>query len=73
MKRRQFVFTAATFAFLNGCRVLPNLDKPPTSGVPRVGILDGSAADDPVPNDEIAGLKRGLAELGYVDGQTIVF
>jgi putative ABC transport system substrate-binding protein len=75
MKRREFAFTfsAATFALLNGCGVLPNLGKPATFHVARVGILDGSAADDPIPNDKIAGLKQGLAELGYVDGQTVVF
>jgi ABC-type uncharacterized transport system substrate-binding protein len=73
MNRRQFVFTAATFTLLTGCGALSNLGKPGTRGVARVGILDASAADDPVPNSEIAGLKQGLAELGYVDGQTIVF
>jgi ABC-type uncharacterized transport system substrate-binding protein len=73
MRRRQFVFTATTLALLGGCGVLPNLGKPSTPGVPRVGILDPWAADDPGSNAQIAGLKQGLAELGYVDGQDIIF
>jgi hypothetical protein len=70
MTRRRFVFSATTFALLNGCGVL--LGKPATPRVARVGILD-SGAESPTTKDQIAGLKQALADLGYVDGQTIIF
>jgi putative ABC transport system substrate-binding protein len=38
----------------------------------RVGILAADTNND-TESLEIAGLKQGLAELGYVDGQTIAF
>jgi putative ABC transport system substrate-binding protein len=72
MKRRQFVFSAATFALINGCGVLPILGSPAARGIPRVGILAADANND-TETLEIAGLKQGLAEQGYVDGQTIAF
>jgi ABC-type uncharacterized transport system substrate-binding protein len=72
MKRRQFVLTTATFA-LAGCGVLPTVGKLARPGVARVGVLNPSPADAAVPNAQIAGLKQGLAELGYVDGLTIIF
>jgi putative tryptophan/tyrosine transport system substrate-binding protein len=73
MRRRQFVFSAATFALMSGCGVLPILGRPATRGMWRVGILNGNDANSASSNDQIAGLKQGLAELGYVDGQTIAF
>jgi putative ABC transport system substrate-binding protein len=75
MKRRQFVFSAATFALLTGCGVLPNLGQPATSAsrVPRVGILNGSSPNEVSARSIIAGLEQGLAQLGYVEGQTIMF
>jgi ABC-type uncharacterized transport system substrate-binding protein len=73
MNRRQFVFTMVAFALLSGCGVLPNPGQPATPQMARVGILDGSLADDPVAKAEIIGLEQGLADLGYVDGQTIAF
>ena len=36
----------------------------------RVGIL---TFENVISSPVIAGLKQGLAELGYVDGQTIAF
>src|SRR5260370_41821256 len=71
MRRRQFVFTAATFALLNGCGVLPSLVKAPGSGLSRVGILDGPVQN--ASNAAIAGLKQRMAELGYVDGRNISY
>ena len=72
MKRRQFVFTTAAFAVVAGCGVVPNRGKPASPRVPPVGIL-APAATDPVGGAYIAGLKQGLADLGYVDSQTIAF
>ena len=72
MKRRKFVFTAASLGLLNGCGVLSNLGKSVQRRLARVGILAGNAnslAEIP----EIGGLKQGLSGLGYVDGKTIVF
>lgn len=70
MKRREFVFSAAAFGLLTGCGVLPNLGKPVSPRIARIGML---AADVNVNAPEIAGLKQGLAELGYVEGRTIAF
>jgi putative ABC transport system substrate-binding protein len=71
VKRREFVFSAATLALLTGCGLLPNLGIPVSTRLVRVGILAGDANNVNAP--EIAGLKQGLASLGYVDGQTIAF
>src|SRR5260370_27722006 len=73
MRRRQFVFSAATVALLGACGVLPNVSKPAASGIPLVGILDGESPDNVSSNSVIAGLEQGLAQLGNVDGQTIMF
>jgi ABC-type uncharacterized transport system substrate-binding protein len=70
MNRRQFLVAATGLALLSGCGVLPNLAKLATPGVARVGILGGSPG---LASDIIGGLKPGLGELGYVDGQNIVF
>jgi putative ABC transport system substrate-binding protein len=69
MKRRQFIFSTATLALVSGCGLLPRQ----TPRLPRVGILCASAATDQLPNDETAGLKQGLEELGYANGQAVVF
>jgi putative ABC transport system substrate-binding protein len=72
VRRRQFVFAVATFNLLTGCAVLPILGTASLPGVVRIGILSGSAADV-VSKNEIDGLKQGLGELGYMDGQSILF
>jgi putative ABC transport system substrate-binding protein len=61
-----------TLALLTGCDVLSGRTPFPRSE-PHVGIVDASAPDDVSANDEIAGLKQGLAELGYVENKTIAF
>ena len=71
MKRRSFVLTTATFALLSGCGLVPNVGNPGSGGAVRVGILATDANTINAP--EIAGLKQGLAALGYVNGQTIAF
>ena len=70
MKRRQFVFSAATLGLLSGCGVLPNPGKAASPRVVRLGILTLDA-NGPTTGPTFAGLRQGLAELGYVDGQTI--
>src|ERR1700730_12877040 len=72
MKRRQFVFTAATLALMSGCGVLPNLGTPATRGMWRLGLLT-PLANSLIGTSQIAGLKQGLAELGYMDGQTVAY
>jgi putative tryptophan/tyrosine transport system substrate-binding protein len=73
MKRRDFVFSTATFALLTGCGQLPNLGKAASPRVAHVGILTYDATTNSTNAPTIAGLKQGLAALGYVDGQTIAF
>jgi putative ABC transport system substrate-binding protein len=73
MNRRQFFLIAVTLSLAGGCRTQPNLGNSPRAGVARIGILDASAAYDAIVSDEIAGLKQGLAELGYVDGKNLLF
>jgi putative ABC transport system substrate-binding protein len=38
----------------------------------RVGLLTGDSADEPLTNASIEGLKKGLTDLGYVNGQTVL-
>ena len=67
--RRQFVQGSLSFAgavLLTGCEAL-RPRAPSAAKVPRVGYLAGS----PVMPTEAA-FRDGLAELGYVEGQTIV-
>src|SRR5262245_17652281 len=51
---------------------------PPQGHIPRLGVLDPnptprSVTESPSPRDSARlGLRQGLRELGYVEGQTIV-
>jgi putative ABC transport system substrate-binding protein len=69
MKRRQFVFSAASLAVSSGCGVLPFVSGLTTPRVPRVGILGTT----PTYSEAITGLEEGLSELGYVDRKNIAF
>jgi putative ABC transport system substrate-binding protein len=73
LNRRGFLLAAASFAFASGCVALPTLGGPARSRIPLIGILDLSAADDPIANAFIDGLKQGLAAAGYVDSNSIVY
>src|SRR5436190_19843948 len=66
LSRRQFVVGAAGTALLAGCGRLPGQAQAPAK-VPRVGLLGASDASNPV----WEGLRAGLLEFGYVDGQNI--
>lgn len=44
----------------------------PAGAVPRVGILLSGSRSDPT-SRELDELRQGLRELGYVEGQTIIF
>ena len=46
------------------------VDAQPSGPIPRVGVLRTPASDTPDPAGE--GLRQGLRELGYVEGQNIV-
>jgi putative ABC transport system substrate-binding protein len=73
LNRRQILLAAASFAFASACAALPKLGTPSPSRMPRIGILDPSAADDVVANAYIDGVRQGLADAGYVDGTSIVY
>jgi putative ABC transport system substrate-binding protein len=70
-RRRQFLRSSLALAglgLLAGCGVLPPQAQPPAK-VPRVGFL--SPANGPG-SREFEGLRQGLRELGYVEGQSLV-
>jgi putative ABC transport system substrate-binding protein len=71
MKRREFILSAAVAGFLSGCATLPSLGTLTTARVPRIGYLGTPS----IPNgpEYYAGFKQGMAELGYVDSQSVVY
>jgi putative ABC transport system substrate-binding protein len=71
MKRRQFIFTSATLAVLSGCGLVPGTASRPGQRPARIGVL--GSANSQVSDEQIAGLKQGLVDLGYVEGQTIAY
>src|SRR5215212_2980651 len=67
--RRQFVqsVSAASLGLLVGCGNLTPSLRPPLR-IPRVGLLLSAGSTDALPL-----LRQSLHELGYVEGQGIVF
>jgi putative ABC transport system substrate-binding protein len=67
LSRRQLVLGAGSAALLAGCGRLPGQAQP-AAKVPHIGVL-GTGAPNPTFGEPF---RRGLAELGYVEGQNIV-
>jgi putative ABC transport system substrate-binding protein len=63
MRRREFITLAGTAA------VLPFVASAQTKSVPRLGILLFS---NPQSDPQMAAIRRGLTDLGYVEGRNIV-
>src|SRR4029078_13643475 len=63
MRRREFITLAGTAA------VLPFVASAQTKSVPRLGVLLFS---NPQSDPQMAAIRRGLPDLGYVDGPNIV-
>jgi putative ABC transport system substrate-binding protein len=70
LSRRAFVGGAVGLGLVAGCGRLPGQGQAPAR-IPRVGVLFGSVPVSP-PTSETQALWRGLAELGYTDGQNII-
>jgi ABC-type uncharacterized transport system substrate-binding protein len=64
MDRRRFLLSS-----LVGSLAAPlGLEVGQASKVPRIGVLLGAS---PAPSHPVEGLRQGLRDLGYVDGQNI--
>ena len=63
MRRREFITLAGTAA------VLPFVASAQTKSVPRLGVLLFS---NPQSDPQMAAIRRGLTDLGYVEGRNIV-
>jgi putative tryptophan/tyrosine transport system substrate-binding protein len=63
MKRREFI------AGLGGAAAWPLVAHAQQSGIPVIGYLDAGAADGA--GAMLAGLRKGLSQMGYVEGRNI--
>ena len=62
--RRRFIFASLAFCLSPGARAQP------AGKVRRIGVL--WPGDSSLPNPRIEGLRQGLRELGYIEGQNLV-
>lgn len=68
MKRREFLAVlAGTAAWPLAARAQP------TSKIPRIGLLVSGSPEKPAVRVAFDIVRQGFAELGYVEGQNIVF
>jgi putative tryptophan/tyrosine transport system substrate-binding protein len=65
MQRREFTM------LLGGAAAWPLAARAQQAAARRIGVLMSTAADDPRVREHLAGLRDGLARLGWVDGSTI--
>jgi putative tryptophan/tyrosine transport system substrate-binding protein len=66
VKRREFI------TLLGGAAAWPLAARAQQSErMQRIGVLMGAAADDPRVKAQLAGLREGLARLGWVEGRTL--
>jgi putative ABC transport system substrate-binding protein len=56
---------------LGGAAAWPLAARAQQAAARRIGVLMSTAADDPRVREHLAGLRDGLARLGWVDGSTI--
>jgi putative ABC transport system substrate-binding protein len=73
MKRWLLVLSALMLAVAAGCGGPFNVGRSATPRMVRVGILTGEFASEPQTSSEIAGVKQGLADLGYQEGQNVAY
>jgi len=66
MRRREFIALLSGTAFARQAIAQ-------TDGTKRVGVLMSTAENDPRERSAIAGFTAALAELGWIEGQTIQF
>src|SRR5215831_20447490 len=67
LKRREFI------TLLGGAAVAWPLAARAQQGerMRRVGVLSGSAPDDPDAQARLAGLRQGLQQLGWIEGRNL--
>jgi putative tryptophan/tyrosine transport system substrate-binding protein len=68
MRRREFI------ALVGGSMVAaPRIVKAEAQKITRVGMLIPSAPDAPATRENLGAVRQGLADLGYIEGQNILF
>lgn len=67
MRRRDLIVSIGALA------VSPRITWAQATKITRIGFLIPSALDAPVTSENFGAVRQGLAELGYVEGQNIVF
>src|SRR5690242_19885932 len=71
MRRRQFITLIGAAAVAGPLTTaLRATAQQPTAKIPRVGILSPASSDAAA---TLAAFRKGIRDLGYVEGQTIVF
>lgn len=69
--RRQALWTLISGVWLSAC-TLPSLADQRGTRLVRVGVLFSTTADSPAAAAILAGLKHGLTNLGYVEGENLM-
>jgi putative ABC transport system substrate-binding protein len=67
MRRREVIASIGALA------VSPRIAWTQTAKVTRIGFLIPSPLDAPVTNESFGAMRQGLADLGYIEGQNVVF
>jgi len=65
MRRREFI------TLFGGAAAWPLVVRAQQAAARRIGVLMGAAADDPRVKAQLAGLREGLARLGWVEDSTL--
>ena len=69
MKRREFITLLGGTAAATALPLTARAQQP--NGMRRIGVLSGSAADDPDSNARIAAFVQALQQLGWTDGHNV--
>jgi len=69
MRRRQFITLIGAAAVAGPLTTALRATAQPTAKIPRVGILSPASSDAAA---TLAAFRKGIRDLGYVEGQTIV-
>jgi putative ABC transport system substrate-binding protein len=65
MRRREFIL------LLLGATALPRAARAQAERVRRIGLLMQYASDDAEAQDRLAAFRRGLQELGWIEGRNL--
>jgi len=67
MRRRDVI------AWIGALAISPRVASAQATKITRIGFLIPSALDAPATHENFGAVRQGLADLGYIDGQNIVF